>query len=249
MDYGAPGVRVIGAIDAVAIKAAGARIVEGPAELTLLRFGADSIEADLVVCAPHELDEAYALHWRAALLCDPTAPELAAEVALALHGGGHRLADPARDADMRRLAEEAARLARALTELVDREGPAAVRDRASDYRGEPASDPPLAIVRRHVRARRLRARFFDAALFADPAWDMLLDLYAARLADEPVAVSSLCIAAQVPPTTALRWIRALTEQGLFVRQPDTQDKRRVHIALSVGSARALASWFAASGGD
>jgi len=36
---------------------------------------------------------------------------------------------------------------------------------------------------------------------ADPAWDMLLDLTAARAESRAVSVSSLCIAAGVPTTT------------------------------------------------
>ena len=54
----------------------------------------------------------------------------------------------------------------------------------------PAIDPET--VRAVIRARRLRARYFDAELFADPAWDMLLDLLqaeidaAARAGVEPV---------------------------------------------------------------
>jgi hypothetical protein len=53
---------------------------------------------------------------------------------------------------------------------------------------------------------RLRSQHFVPALFADPAWDILLDLAAARIDGRMVAVSSLCIAAAVPATTALRWI-------------------------------------------
>ncbi len=61
---------------------------------------------------------------------------------------------------------------------------------------------------RIIRQRQLRARFFDGELFADPAWDMLLDLTAARVEARRVSVTSLCIASGVPPTTALRWIGA-----------------------------------------
>jgi hypothetical protein len=42
-----------------------------------------------------------------------------------------------------------------------------------------------------------RARFFQEELFADPAWDMLLDLLQAEIAQHRVPVSSLCIAAAV----------------------------------------------------
>jgi Winged helix DNA-binding domain len=96
-----------------------------------------------------------------------------------------------------------------------------------------------ASIRAMLRARRQRDLYFPADLFADPAWDMLLDLMAARLEGRQVAISSLCIAAYVPATTALRWIKALTEQGLFERIPDPADGRRVHIALSDETAGAL----------
>ena len=45
-------------------------------------------------------------------------------------------------------------------------------------------------VRSVIRARRLRGRFFAEDLFADPAWDMLLDLLQAELAQLRVPVSS-----------------------------------------------------------
>ena len=97
-------------------------------------------------------------------------------------------------------------------------------------------------IRRMIRARRLRTHFFRADLFADPAWDMLLDLLAARLEGKQVAVSSLCIAAAVPPTTALRWLGVLTEHGLVVRVADRDDRRRVHVELGEATARALGTW-------
>ena len=87
-------------------------------------------------------------------------------------------------------------------------------------------------VRNVIRARRLRARFFDEELFADPAWDMLLDLLQAEIAQHRVPVSSLCIAAAVPATTALRWIKTMTDTGLFQRRADPHDGRRVFIELA-----------------
>ena len=93
-----------------------------------------------------------------------------------------------------------------------------------------------------IRARRLREQYFEADLFADPAWDMLLDLLLARLEGRLVAVSSLCIAAAVPPTTALRWIKRLTDDGLFVRAADPRDGRRVFIDLSERAAQGLVAY-------
>lgn len=103
-------------------------------------------------------------------------------------------------------------------------------------------DPKL--VRRHIRERQARAQFFDADLFADPAWDMLLDLTAARGERSKVSVTSLCIASGVPATTALRWIRQMIDMGLFERVEDHADKRRAFIALSDKAADAMARYFA-----
>lgn len=96
-----------------------------------------------------------------------------------------------------------------------------------------------------LRQRRMREQFFPADMFADPAWDMLLDLYAARLERQPVSVSSLCIAAAVPATTALRWIKTMTDAGLFLREADPHDGRRIFIALADKSFDGMESYFEA----
>jgi DNA-binding MarR family transcriptional regulator len=98
-----------------------------------------------------------------------------------------------------------------------------------------------------IRARRLRSRFFPEGLFADPAWDMLLDLLQAEIAQLRVPVSSLCIAAAVPPTTALRWLKTMTEEGLFVRRSDPHDGRRVFVELAPQASQALRRYFAEVG--
>ena len=107
--------------------------------------------------------------------------------------------------------------------------------------------PDPRLIRRIVRQRQLRARFFDAELFADPAWDILLDLTAARAEHARVSVTSLCIASGVPPTTALRWIGQMTQAGLLIRLEDETDKRRAFIALSDGAADGMARYFAELG--
>ncbi|HTN13709.1 MAG TPA: winged helix DNA-binding protein [Sphingomonadaceae bacterium] len=107
--------------------------------------------------------------------------------------------------------------------------------------------PDPRLVRQIIRQRQLRARFFDADLFADPAWDILLDLTAARAEHKRVSVTSLCIASGVPPTTALRWIGQMTESGLLVRVEDEADRRRAFIALSDKAADGMARYFSELG--
>jgi hypothetical protein len=105
-----------------------------------------------------------------------------------------------------------------------------------------AAKPSL---REIIKLRRLRERFFPPDLFADPAWDILLDLKAAAQEGQRVSVSSLCIAAAVPPTTALRWISAMTESGMVLRRQDPADARRVFIELSAETSAKMDDYFAA----
>jgi DNA-binding transcriptional ArsR family regulator len=110
-------------------------------------------------------------------------------------------------------------------------------------RGARPSLPDPRLVRKIIRQRQLRARFFEGDLFADPAWDMLLDLTAARSEHKRVSVTSLCIASGVPPTTALRWISQMTDAGLLCRAEDATDRRRAFIALSDKAADNMAHYF------
>jgi DNA-binding MarR family transcriptional regulator len=121
---------------------------------------------------------------------------------------------------------------------------------AGDYLRRP--QPPLPDprrVRQIIRQRRLRERYFESELFADPGWDILLELTAARAEHTRVSVTSLCVAAAVPATTALRWIAMMTEMGLLVRQKDEIDQRRVFITLSDSAAACMARYFDELGRD
>lgn len=146
---------------------------------------------------------------------------------------------------LRQLSEEVSRIASTLARLST--GPSDNRPAVQQL---PMTDlPPLSAdtIRQIIRARRLRARFFAEELFADPAWDMMLDLLQAEIAQLRVPVSSLCIAAAVPATTALRWLKALVTQGLFIRRPDPHDGRRVYVELAADASHALRSYFAEVG--
>jgi DNA-binding MarR family transcriptional regulator/DNA-binding NarL/FixJ family response regulator len=190
------------------------------------------------------------------LLCDPSGLELAGAIALAGGGAAPVLNEATRDAERRRLEHlhaEVARIAETLAGLA-RNGGAPVHVAAAALTGgwgRPQVDAhdeatAAADIRKAIQARRMRDRFFDRALFADPAWDMLLDLYAAHLERARVSVSSLCIAAAVPPTTALRWIATMQEAGLFERQSDPFDKRRAFMTLTEKALAAMRGYIAAA---
>jgi CheY-like chemotaxis protein/DNA-binding MarR family transcriptional regulator len=107
--------------------------------------------------------------------------------------------------------------------------------------GQPAAPAPLVpvddaellkITRKLVRMREQRGQFLNPALFSDPMWDILLDLTSARLEDKTVPVSSVCQAAGVPMSTALRQIRSLVDMGLIRRWSDPLDRRRDLLAIN-----------------
>jgi len=90
----------------------------------------------------------------------------------------------------------------------------------------------IARVKSMIKARRIRERFFPGHMFADPAWDILLNLTLAELECRRVSTSQLCQVAAVPATTALRWIQNMTDNGMLQRRPDSFDARRAFVELT-----------------
>jgi Winged helix DNA-binding domain len=207
----------------------------------------------IVACPIDVLDEVAALVVAAhsTILCDPTPFDRVAAIERSKTGiaalGEERTMEAVR---LLHLTDEVARIARSLAELAgerDETRPRTVSDGLIGYRAGPMPDRPVVDgvvitsrdVRELIQLRRRRDAALGADLFADPAWDMMLDLMAARIDRLKVAVSSLCIAAAVPATTALRWIKTLTEMGVFKRVNDPTDKRRIFIELSDQAATAV----------
>jgi hypothetical protein len=79
-------------------------------------------------------------------------------------------------------------------------------------------------VRRVLAARRIRERQLGEDLFADPAWDLLLEAFAADVGQKNITVSELCLATNVPEPVAIRWVRKLEQDGWFNR-PQSSDER------------------------
>lgn len=178
-------------------------------------------------------------------------------------GAMDRLHDRNREVEfgsLHRISDELAEFARTLARMADTDGKTGVSDKPVSFRPAPVGgfQPFPASLKAHtqtidakalreiIKTRRLRERFFNSELFADPAWDILLDLKAAACEGQKVSVSSLCIAAAVPPTTALRWITAMTESGMLERRQDPDDARRVFIVLSDDTSAKLDDYFASA---
>jgi DNA-binding MarR family transcriptional regulator len=94
-----------------------------------------------------------------------------------------------------------------------------------------------------IRARAARAQFFKASLFSDPAWDILLELFAAEQEGRRVSISAAGLTAEIPLTTALRWINALEREDLVERAADPTDARRTFLQMTGKGLRAMRLYF------
>lgn len=146
--------------------------------------------------------------------------------------------------EMRDIADRLLRLAEDDPPELANEGGTLVRSRPG-----PEADPAYLcrLAEALVQVRRMRISHFDADMFADPAWDILLDLYIQRAAGRRVAITSACIASNVPPTTALRWIALLESRRLICREEDTKDRRRAFVGLTRNGERAVTQYLVATG--
>jgi DNA-binding MarR family transcriptional regulator len=112
---------------------------------------------------------------------------------------------------------------------------------------------PVEITEDHIQsiliARRGREAVLGPNLFSDPAWDALLELYAAKLGQRKIPLTDLATAIDIPESTAARWISVLVERGLVASESGTSETARLCISLTAeGEAkmkRLIAHWGAA----
>lgn len=137
----------------------------------------------------------------------------------------------------RRLLEALTREAQSLVARL-RPGNQDVASGEAESRSKTAPSPgalkgSAAGIRLMIRLRNARAGIFgEADLFHDPAWDILLDLYAAELEGRAVPLTSASIASMVPPSTATRWITLLENRGLVRKAVVDHEKRWPNLELT-----------------
>lgn len=111
-------------------------------------------------------------------------------------------------------------------------------------RAEHESRPDPRWIDQVLKARRLRHRIVGERLFADPSWDMLLELYVAELRQRKMSVTSLCLASGCPATTATRHIERLRSEGLIRKEIDPLDGRRSFVRFTPEGIRRMDSYMA-----
>lgn len=109
----------------------------------------------------------------------------------------------------------------------------------------PPPRPSSAQLKELLKARRARADFFGAHLFADPAWDILLLTYVAFLDQEPLLVSTLLRTSLLPATTVLRWIRVLERDGWLEGTGNSTEEPQSLLRLSPAGKVSMERYLAA----
>jgi DNA-binding MarR family transcriptional regulator len=126
-------------------------------------------------------------------------------------------------------------------------------DRLRSRLAEQPSSTPVAfnsefsaqLVKEIVRSRRQRDKLFGTELFGEPAWDILLELFVAEQSRRKLSVTSACLASAVPPTTAIRWVEKLENEGWVRRENDPRDRRRSWVVLTSKGSNAMRSYLEA----
>lgn len=111
------------------------------------------------------------------------------------------------------------------------------------YEKEPKSIMLLRAAKEEYEERQRRFKHFDIELFGEPSWDILLDLYIADIAGKALPVTTVCVGARVPSSTALRWINVLEARGHIARSHSEDDKRVNLLRLSAEARASLDTYF------
>ncbi|MGU3389188.1 hypothetical protein [Sphingomonas sp. M1A8_2b] len=71
-----------------------------------------------------------------------------------------------------------------------------------------------------LRFRRFREKVLTPDIFGEPAWELLLEVFVADAAGEPITARMVAERRGTSPAVLSRWLRHLTVQGLIVGDGD-----------------------------
>lgn len=137
------------------------------------------------------------------------------------------------DADLVRIEQALNELSRALRKARPASRSAASQDAPPSVApAAPLAPLALTLARGWMEAQRARNSAFGASLFVDPGWNILLHLFIGERSKEFSSISSLCLAADVPTSTGLRWILMLEKNGIVTRSAHPLDRRKTLVSLT-----------------
>lgn len=132
----------------------------------------------------------------------------------------------------------ASRLMRLLSEPSENATPAGFRDRPRIISRALLIE---AACKERMRRRR-RAKVLPKDMFGEPAWDILLQLYAEQQGGR-LKIARLTSDLELPATTVLRWLNYLEDRQLIRREDHPTDQRSVIIELTTEAIQAIDTYF------
>lgn len=105
----------------------------------------------------------------------------------------------------------------------------------------------LCAAKQILERRRLRQREFGSALFGEPAWEMLLELYVRESSGASTTTTQLQAASASPPSTSVRWLQKLQQEGLVNRRSHPVDHGTEFLELTNAARGTLERYLAAVG--
>lgn len=86
--------------------------------------------------------------------------------------------------------------------------------------------------KRMLEISRHADAIFDSPLLSNPGWDILLDLFIQRCEGKSISIISVCIAANAPTSTVLRYLQAMMDSGTVVKRPSQEESDGHLVELS-----------------
>ena len=83
-----------------------------------------------------------------------------------------------------------------------------------------------------LEQEKQRQELIGGMLFSNPAWIIVLDLFASYIENRPVTVGDAVLVGGIPRSTGSRLIRALEAQDIIYIKCDQSDRRRSIIQLT-----------------
>lgn len=99
------------------------------------------------------------------------------------------------------------------------------------------------LARDELAERQSRRKQFGQELFGEPAWEMLLHLYVARVEGISLATKAVLASSGAPSTTALRHLSLLEAKGLIRRMASQTDQRVILIELTEQALKKFQRYF------
>jgi hypothetical protein len=95
-------------------------------------------------------------------------------------------------------------------------------------------------------ARRLRAEIFPGIPFANPNWDVMLDLFIQEMNGFRTSLDHLALTGDLPAPTVYESVDTLVRLSLVARTPDRFDNRVFWLSLTVTGRQGMFDLFAQS---